>query len=346
MTKVIRIVCMTVAAVLLQHISLQAQNNWNLEYWQNPNLYTETQNAVFLDLIGSTLDKFPPSLTPSLERKLALYNLDAVLHTPRPDTTAALKSYMEKRTDAVIADLDKPVSKGIRIYKIYNDGFIVRSKSATVAFDICSRNGSLIPSEQMERLVKHCDVMFLSHNHSDHSDRAVVSVFNKLGIPVYAPENFWPENKEINHIRYTEIKDLHVGQVDVKVLPGHQDDLINNIHVVRFPEGFTVAHLGDQYNKDDLAWLKDVNKKLQFKKNGKKYRKLDVLIIDCWIHDMNEHIKDFDPNIIVTGHENELGHTIDHREAFWLTYYKMEEVVKPDAPYLIMSWGEWYNYGK
>ena len=59
---------------------------------------------------------------------------------------------------------------------------------------------------------------------------------------------------------------------------------------------------------------------------------------------MAEHIEDFDPNLIVTGHENELGHTIDHREAFWLTYYKMEEIVKPLVPYLIMSWGEWYTY--
>ena len=335
-----------VAAFVLVCSSIQAQNKWNLEYWQNPDLYTETQNAVFLDLIGSTLDKFPPTVTPSLERKLALYNLDAVLHTPRPDTTAALKDYLKKRTDAVIADLEKPISKGLKIYKIYNDGFIVKSKSTTVAFDICTRNGSLISNEQIERLASHCDVLFLSHNHPDHSDMAVVTVFNKLGIPVYAPENFWPANQEINHIRYTEIKDLTIGKLEVKVLPGHQDDLINNIHVVRFPEGYTVAQLGDQYGKDDLSWLKDINKQLQFKKNGKKYRKLDVLIIDCWINDMNEHIEDFDPNIIVTGHENELGHTIDHREAFWLTYYKMEEVVKPKVPYIIMSWGEWYSYGK
>lgn len=343
MNRTIRTVA-TAMASLFFFATLSAQNKWNLEYWQNPDLYTQTQNEVFLDLIGSTLDKFPPTVTPSLERKLALYNLDAVLHTPKPDTSAALKKYMEKRTDAVIADLEKPLQKGLKVYKIYNDGFIVKSKTATVAFDICSRNGSLISNEQMERLAKKCDVMFLSHNHGDHSDRAVVSVFNKLGIPVYAPENFWPENGEINHIRYTEIKDLTIGKIEVKVLPGHQDDLINNIHVVRFPEGFTVAHLGDQYNKADLSWLKDINKQLQFRKNGRKYRNLDVLMIDCWIHDMAEHIEDFDPNLIVTGHENELGHTIDHREAFWLTYYKMEDIVKPKVPYLIMSWGEWYTY--
>ena len=48
--------------------------------------------------------------------------------------------------------------------------------------------------------------------------------------------------------------------------------------------------------------------------------------------------------MIVTGHEDELGHSIDHREAFWLTYYKMEEVYKISVPYVIMGWGEGFTF--
>lgn len=60
-------------------------------------------------------------------------------------------------------------------------------------------------------------------------------------------------------------------------------------------------------------------------------------------------------SLIVYGREDELCHSIDHGEAFWLTYYKMEEVCKISAPYVIMGCGgrlyiqalsrSWHGFG-
>ena len=69
-----------------------------------------------------------------------------------------------------------------------------------------------------------------------------------------------------------------------------------------------------------------------------------MLIINCWSNHFNEYVAGFSPKVIVTGHEDELGHSIDHREAFWLTYYKMEEVYKISVPYVIMGWGEGFTF--
>jgi hypothetical protein len=52
-------------------------------------------------------------------------------------------------------------------------------------------------------------------------------------------------------------------------------------------------------------------------------------------------IRGMKPQLVITGHENELGHTIDHREPYWLTY----ERIKPaDRPGILMTWGESYHY--
>ena len=54
-----------------------------------------------------------------------------------------------------------------------------------------------------------------------------------------------------------------------------------------------------------------------------------------------EFVQDEKGNDWIIYHENEMGHSIDHREPFWLTYQKMEKINKPS---LIMGWGEWYLY--
>ena len=328
-------------AIAMFSVAMPAQNSKvtkKLAYWGSPDTYLNTQASVMLDYVDETLSANPPTTSFSPIRKMALYNLDEILHETKYDKSEALRNYIFSRTKSVINDLSKPIKSGMRIYKIYNDGFIVRTKTATVAFDLCGRLGTVIPDSLMEVIVDKCDVMFITHNHDDHADKNVVSMFVKMGKTVYAPTNFWEGNNAIKHVRSEEIIDktvsLKTAKIQVKIFPGHQDELMDNNYVVTFPEGFKVAHTGDQYNEKDMAWIKNVNKQVP---------SLNVLIVECWISKMNEVIAGFNPKVILTGHENEMGHSIDHREAFWLTYYKMEKVTKP---YVIMSWGEWYNYKK
>lgn len=88
------------------------------------------------------------------------------------------------------------------------------------------------------------------------------------------------------------------------------------------PNKKVVAAMGDQWrdDKSDMVWLKDIHTKLP---------KIDVLAMDCWIHDYEEHLADFSPRLLVSQHENEIGaHGIDHREAYWITLYKNNNIYK------------------
>lgn len=301
------------------------------EYWRNPEGYIRNQADVVLGQVDRTLQEHPATTTPSAERQLALAALDAIVHDTANDDSPELHAFMDTRIGRVLEQLQgKAPRKGLEIFKLYNDGFIVRSRSITIGFDLCGTRGQVkwIPDKVMQELVGLCDVLFISHRDPDHADANVVQMATDRGIPVYAPEDY--DNPAVKHVR----SDFTAGKLQVQLLPGHQDNLQNNIYVVTFPEGKTVAHCGDQYNREDLPWLKTVSSQLT--------RTLDVLIIDCWALELKETIQGFAPRTVIFGHENEMGHTIDHREAFWLTQYKQDIMALP-VPGVILCWGEGYR---
>lgn len=332
-------VFITLLSALLSTCALWAQDKNAADksaFWGNADKYLHNQAFVMFDLIDRTLTDNPPVTGASPVRKLALYNLDVLLHETRYDNSEPLYGFLNSRIEKTLSDMDIPVKKGLKVYKIYNDGFVARTRSATIAFDVVRgscKGQTLIPDSSMRKIVDRCDVLFITHNHSDHGDRAVVQMFLDAGKPVIAPTEFWPENDRIRHIREERVIDCEVAlpqsRLRVKILPGHQDEMMNNIYVVTTDDNKTFAHTGDQYSAEDIKWLADINRQIP---------RVDILTVNCWANGMADLVKGFSPKAVVTGHENEMAHTIDHREAFWLTYDKMEKI---DCRYVVMGWGEW-----
>lgn len=323
------------------YMPLQAQEK-TAPFWGKQEVYLMNQTEQTFQVVEALLKENPPSAgKPALGRRAALQLLDGVFHDTRLDGSETLSRFMESRLSGLLEDLQKPVGKGMKVYKLYNDGFIVKTKSVTVAFDLyrggaMKESPSLISDKTMQAIVAQCDIMFLSHNHPDHIDPAVVKMFTDMGKQVVAPSNSLTGNESVTHIRSEQIIDQTFqtkgGKLSVKILPGHQSELINNIHVVTTPEGFTFAQTGDQYNKEDLAWLLDVKSQIP---------SLDILLINCWANRLSDTIEGFSPKLVLTGHENELGHTIDHRESYWTSFIKLEDVKRPNC---LMTWGEVYWY--
>lgn len=309
-------------------------------FWGNADAYLQKQAIPIFELADQALTENPPAIGDPTPRKLALYLLDAMLHETRYDNSEPFNRFLFSRINKVISDLSEPINEGLKIYKIYNDGFVARTKSVTIAFDVVRgtcNNKILIHDSLMRQIVDHCDVLFITHNHGDHADPVVAEMFTKAGKPVIAPTGLWTENKTIQHLRSEKVikKQMILGRnkkVQVKIFPGHQDDLINNIYVVTTDEKKTVAHIGDQYNKEDMEWIVNIKKEIP---------QPDALIVNCWTHRMNDLIEGFAPKLVVTGHENEMAHTIDHREAYWLTFQKMQSIPRD---YLVMGWGEWFHH--
>lgn len=328
--------------LLLTPQSTYAQKKDGIErsaFWGNSEKYLNRQAFKMFDLIDQALTENPPVTGAPMNRKLALYNLDAMLHETQYDNGKPLGNFIASRMDKVITDLSSPVKKGMKVYKIYNEGIVARTASVTLAFDLARgwcQGKTLLPDALVQQIVDRCDILFLTHNHGDHVDPVVVDMFLKAGKPVVAPTNILPDKKEILHERSHEMIDKKIELSDnrhicVKIFPGNQDNLMNNIYVVTTAEKKTIAHVGDQYNKEDMEWIVNIKQHIP---------RPDALVVNCWTHRMNDLVNGFNPKLVVTGHENEMGHTIDHREAFWLTFEKMEKISKD---YTVMGWGEWFH---
>ncbi len=310
-------------------------------YWDYLAAYKSGQATVAFNNIDAMLQTYPPQKEIAMPRELALVSLDQLLHDTDNDQTETFYTFINTRMMRVLKDLDRPVEKGLRIYKLYNDGFIIKSKKATVAIDLIpggSNAKPFIKDSIIYGIAGKCDALFISHWHADHANLNIAKSFAARGKRVIAPKGLW-ENVDpmiqplTEHIE-TDIKfdDL---DLTLHVLPGHQGDVLNNINVVEFHGEGTVAQTGDQWGTDDLKWIDHVNEKYD----------IDVLMPNCWINNMKRHLVGFGPKMIITGHENELGeHSIDHREAYWMTIKKMELLSDLNMPYVLMTWGEWYDY--
>ena len=327
--------------VLKKELSAQKQDK-TAPFWGKQEAYLINQTEKSFHLVNTLLKENPPSSSkPTSARKAALQLLDGIFHDTRLDGSETVSHFMESRMKEILEDMRNPPKTGMKIYKLYNDGFIVKTKSVTVAFDLyrgrtMENSATLISDATMQALVAQCDIMFLSHNHPDHIDPEVVKMFTDRGKQVVAPANSLKENKQVTHIRSEQILDrvfeVNGGKLNVRILPGHQSELINNIHVITTPEGLTFAQTGDQYSDEDLKWLLNVKTKIPA---------LDVLLINCWANRMSDVIEGFGPKLVITGHENELGHTIDHRESYWASFTKLENIARPNC---LMTWGETYWY--
>ncbi|MCH5173956.1 MAG: MBL fold metallo-hydrolase [Bacteroidales bacterium] len=333
-------IILAAAAAFITLAGTAQERSW--EYWKNSDKYLSDQAEELLGYVDGTLLAYPPTPKPSVERRLAFTALDAVLHETRYDDSKQFHDFLDKRLQRVARQLAEKAKPGLNIYKLYDDGFIVKTGKLTAGFDICGnrRNTKVIPDHLLKELVEHCDIIFISHKHQDHADPLVVKIAGEAGIPVFGPADFECEGFTALHPDGPENMVLTARngyRLPVLVLPGHQVKLLNNIYILTMPGGKTIAHFGDQDLEADNEWL--------FKSPELLTKRLDVMIINGWNPELEKTVMSFNPKVVLSGHENEMFHGIDHREALWLTQYKFDKLAFP-MPAYTMVWGEYFRYSK
>jgi len=316
-----------------------------LNYWRNPDGLLQEQAVLLFEQAHTILEKYPPSAVACEERKLALFSLDALLHDVRLDNTKALKDYVERRFLHVLEKLnnEEPNENEMRVHKLFNHGFIVRTPSVTIGFDIF-RGGQpqnpFVSDSVIQSIVSRCDILFVSHEHGDHADQSVAQIFCDQGKMVITPPGLWENmSSNIKHLRkentITEKIDIPTKNIalTVRVFPGHQDSVTNNVYAVTTPEGITAMHTGDQYNAADMQWITRVSDEV----------KVDVFLVHCWMPEIEKTVDGINPGLIIIGHENEMNHGVANREPYWLTFRRFANV---SVPYIVMAWGESFTFTK
>ncbi len=336
----------------------QRANNIDPSLDQRSDDYMNRQSAAFLKEVQFTLMDHPPQYPLPRERYLGLLLLDAVMHDVYAAHRAPVQDFYKARISTALEQIKQiKDEEGAMVWKLYNMGFIVRTSSVTIAFDLNSGEAARVEgfglcAEPVKDIVSECDVLFISHRHRDHAELAFAREFINQKKPVIAPSQVWegePIHDSITHftrvanqIQMLKVKDGAV-ELAVVVYPGHQmRSHDNNVPLVFTPEGISIAHLGDQINEGDFMfdyeWIDKV----------KDHHHVDILLPPCWTNEIYRIVQGFDPELIIPGHENELGHSVDDRVPFWgdseyleLTY---PELKASDYPVVLMTWGELIHY--
>jgi hypothetical protein len=304
-----------------------------LQYWRRPEAMLNEQAAIIFGQATEVLDKYPPTADPGVERKLALFSIDALLHDTRLDYGDAFMQYAAASTERVASALaaGKPSGDEVRIFRLYNHGFIIQSRTVTVGIDLIRGSGRpFVDSLMMQSVADKCDILFISHAHGDHADKGVAQMFCRQGKPVVVPTNMWSDLPlTVFRPERPQLRSFKAGgnSLEVTVFPGHQDDIPNNLYAIRLPEGKVIMHTGDQDNSSDVQMLTKVKDEI----------KVDALLAHCWMQPLQPILDGIQPPVVICGHENEVEHTIDHREPFWLTFRRMAKVGRPC---IVMAWGE------
>lgn len=319
-------------------------SDYKNNYWSNQVGYIEAQSRYSLELANKLLIKSPPTAGQTIDRDAALTLIDQVEHLPDAPKILALQNWYHQRIKSMLMKLKttpQPKSGAI-VYKLYNHGFIVRTAKATYALDFYPGprgDGFALDDSLTVELVKVCDVYFVSHWHPDHADEFVAKTFISQGKAVVTPDSVWfgkdfynkvlrpaRDTKKINSIKLKNGKSIQFA-----VLPGHQGKVLNNNYVVKDSESLTFAQTGDQDNTDDFSWIDSIHDNF----------KIDIFFPNVWSPEIHRMLKGYDPNVVIPGHNNELGHTSDHREAYWLNNLRAEDFKNK---FINLTWGEVYEF--
>lgn len=296
------------------------------------------------------LNEYRPAVTEHPVRRAALIRLDDVLHIESAPAKPLVQRFYRERIGKAVAEIEGTrIAGGARIWKLYNHGWLIRTASVSIAFDIVPGTrtpGFAVDAEVLQRLAAQADVLFISHMHNDHANQAVAKMFLDLGKPVVGPEGLWHGEEIAHRLTYprrsiTEVHTLALrGGKALKYVayPGHQGKSpIVNVNLVTTPEGFTAVQTGDQSGDEgpggDFDWIAQI---------GQNHR-VDVLLPNCWTNSIQRVARGVNPALILPGHENEMGHTVDHREDYTQTY---NHLFGSRYPFIVMAWGESYQYSK
>lgn len=264
---------------------------------EEPNPYPEIQAVLLSE---------PPCGGDQAVRREAILSLNEFLKDEASIWDEDLAAFYADMMEKVASEIQEPVQSGVRIWSMYNHGFIIKTPSTVFAFDLV--NGYSGWDYQLpDEILKQIQVLFISHNHGDHQEYSITRGILDLGSEVVAPiEN---QSVAFDMIYLSPDEEVDVAGLHVNAYDGLHGNQANRIYYVTTPEGLTIMHTGDNQTSDTLPEGVTV----------------DILLINAWVNEsgsaspeigLGNSIKKLTPKLTIPGHIQELGHAYDPASVF------------------------------
>ena len=287
------------------------------------------------------LEAHPPDGTNWAKRRELLEAIDVPINAAHSNAWRRdIGALFKRQMDRAIAEITNArVTGGVRIWRMYNMGFVVKSAEATIGFDIHPGwvFDNPMDEDQQKRLARQLDVAFVSHWHHDHCSRPFLKQMLAAGKKIVLLDSVAKELTGENVFRIPGSADrpLRVAGVDIYGYTGRQFPTArNNVYVVR-TGGLLVMHQGDN---DKTSLYRDIA----------AAHKVDVLLGNCWAR-LNTVVDGVKPRLVISGHENEIKHPSMFRSGYKRTFKELDDM-KLAPPWTggpqvrVLFWGEHTNW--
>lgn len=257
-------------------------------------------------------------------REAVIMELDEILLEESSPYSDTVFEFYSSRMEKVSQEIEHKVVDGLRIWMMYNHGFIIKTPQRTFAFDLVegySRWQHERNYELPDRIIKNIDVLFISHEHADHYDRRVLDKIRDRGGVVVTP--FDPEQ-------------IHIDGLQVKTHYGIHS-AANRIYEVTTENGYKIVHTGDNESAEALPFIDNVDVLLLFARtyeSGSTYSSVG----------MRNCVYKLEPAIMIPGHIHEFSHEYVNPIRYKWSFYVDDQWI-PSTVH-VMAWGEVLDFVK
>lgn len=301
---------------------------------------------VTFQALNQALDAQPPSADgQNSARSAAITTFDTRLWATDETqaTPADIVDYYTVRMARVSAELALPVSKGFRVWAMYNHGFIVKTPTTTLAFDLvegkAAWNGPAWSVKLPQALLDQIDVLMVSHEHGDHYDeteRIPAAIKARGGAVLYPATGLARANTTLLMAdrQTVQVRDLaitsYVGEHNVPTL----------IFEVVTAGGYKIVHTGDNGASTALPQLEGVH----------------LLLLNGWVDGysapfsnvtgMKNVIDKLRPDVMIPGHFEELAHpkTDSAGRYRYTDALGLQDSRLVRSKTVVLTWGEHLEY--
>ena len=317
-----------------------AQSSFEQDYifWGYPTAYLNYEAKVAYPLIDKMLQTYPPKKKINNNRQLALIALDQFLHDAQYNKRDAFYSFAQGRFSLVPEILKQPVTTGVRVIKLYNSGFILKTRNTAVAVDFVpgvTASQPFITDEAVNAIIDGCDALLITNGDAGYVNSDIAFEFAAKGKKVIVPTGVLTNlGGMVQTVGADDRVSIQLSGLTLHVLPGHNGNDKNNIYIMDFNGNGIVAHTGAQSNEDDWFWIDLLHNQYN----------TDILLTKSQNINIESMLLGFMPRLVITAHENEMESTVDKRESYWATQKRMKDLARLNIPNVIMTWGETYDY--
>lgn len=289
--------------------------------------------SVKVETIMNNLLSNPPNTGDPLVRKQNILAFDSILIQDSARTANSILNLYAFMMEKVKTELESKVYEGAAIWMMYNDGFIVKTPEIVFAFDVVqgySAWQTKLPSE----LIDQIQILFISHEHSDHADPFVINKVITNGGYVVVPS----EVSNLGNISMAVNDSCTLEGLRIKAYYGLHN-VPSRIYEIICPSGLKLLHTGDNQTSITLPEIEN----------------LDVLLLNAWVNEsgsqpasvgMCNSVNKLSPRIMIPGHIQELSHNyVPSDPTSRLPYQSVYQIDDSSvlAKTQVMIWGELYR---